>query len=82
MGDAEREIRTLAAAWMSHPDREKFNLSLAEVIDLFGDGNAPNEIELLLINLGRASYPDRTKLTRLYAQYLEEKADQTMKAAH
>lgn len=82
MADAEREIHTLAAAWMSHPDRQKFDLSLAEVIELFGKGNAPNEIELLLINMGRAGYPDRTELTRPYAQYLEEKAHPSLKAAH
>ncbi len=41
--------------------------------NLYGDGDPPDEVEMLPINMGKTDYPDGVALTKLHAQYLEEK---------
>lgn len=71
--NAEKRIRALAAEWMVGPHRQKIDEFTDAVNNLYGDGEPPDEVEMLLINMGRTDYPDGVQLTRLYAQYLEEK---------
>lgn len=81
MGEAERKIRELADEWMVGPRRQKIDTYTDAVNRLYGDGLPPDEVEMLLINMGRTDYPDGIELTRLHAAYLEEKAKQEKKAA-
>ena len=72
-GPAETKIRALAAEWMVGPHRQKVDKFVDAVDSIFGDGDAPDEVEMLLINMRRTDYPDGDQLTRLYAEYLAEK---------
>lgn len=71
---AEHRIRQLAEEWMVGPRRQKIDNFSDAVNDLHGDGAPPDEVEMLLINMGRTDYPDGAELTKLHAVYLQEKA--------
>lgn len=73
---AEQRIRMLASEWMVGPNRHKIDEFSDAVNNLHGDGEAPDEVETLIINMGRTDYPDGAELTKLHAQYLREKAAQ------
>ena len=73
MGEAERKIRQLAEEWMAGPVRQKIDTFTDALNTLYGDRSPPDEVEMLLINMGRTDYPDGKELTRLHADYLIER---------
>ncbi len=73
-GTAEQKIRRFADEWMVGPRRHKIDDFADAVNELYGDGKQPDEVEMLLINMGRTDYPDGEQLTKLHAQNLQEKA--------
>jgi|GEM_PF-6000819 len=81
MGEAEKKISELAAEWMVGPHRQKIDTYTDAINRLYGDGLPPDEVEMLIINMGRTDYPDGIELTRLHADYLMEKAEQKKKTA-
>lgn len=68
----EEKIRQLAAEWIVGHHRQKTRAFTGAMNDLYGDGNQPDEMEILLISIGRADYPDDVELIRPLVQYLQE----------
>jgi hypothetical protein len=69
---AELEIRELAFLNGIHGDKTEFDEWCESVSANAGDDIQSDEVELLLIGLGRLDTLDGVKLTRLHNRYLEE----------
>ena len=69
---AELEIRELAFLHGVHADRSKLDDWCEAVTANAGDDIQSDEVEQLIIGLGRIKAVDGVKLTKLHAQYLEQ----------